>query len=86
MSFADARNTIIHQGVVPSLVYNAANANYNGHFVFTAEYLLRAVVKVSLTQFGYPDLWRSPSWRAVKAACADLEARASRGSPATPSA
>jgi hypothetical protein len=86
MSFADARNTIIHQGVVPPLVYNAANANYTGHFVFTAEFLLRAVVKVSLAQFGYPDLWRSPSWRAVKAACAELEARGSGESPATPTA
>lgn len=86
MSFADARNTIIHQGVVPSLVYNAANANYKGHFVFTAEYLLRTVVKVSLAQFGYPDLWRSPSWRAVKAACAELEARGNGESPATPTA
>jgi hypothetical protein len=29
MSFADARNTIIHQGVVPSLAYtNPTNAEY----------------------------------------------------------
>jgi hypothetical protein len=86
MSFADARNTIIHQGVVPPLVYNAANANYNGHFVFTAEYLLRAVVKVSLAQFGYPDLWRSPTWRVVKATLAELEADAGAGPPTTPDA
>jgi hypothetical protein len=86
MSFADARNTIIHQGVVPPLVYNAANANYTGHFVFTAEYLLRAVVKVSFAQFGYPDLWRSPSWRAVEAARAELGARTSGGSASTPTA
>jgi hypothetical protein len=86
MSFADARNTIIHHGVVPSLVYNAANGNYNGHFVFTAEYLLRAVVKVSLAQFGYTDLWRSPSWRAVKAAFAELEAQADGESPDGPTA
>jgi hypothetical protein len=76
MSFADARNTIIHQGVVPSLAYtNSANADYEGPFVFTAEFLLRAAIKVSLAQFGYPDLWRSPSWRAVKAAYQEVEAR-----------
>ena len=74
--FADVRNTIIHQGVVPPLVYTAANASYNDHFVFTAEYLLRAVVKVSLAQFGYPDLWRSPTWRVVKATLAELEGEA----------
>jgi hypothetical protein len=76
MSFADARNTIIHQGVVPSLAYtNPSNAEYEGPFVFTAEFLLRAVIKVSLAQFGYPDLWRSATWRAVKAAYDELEAR-----------
>jgi hypothetical protein len=76
MSFADARNTIIHQGVVPSLAYtNPANVEYEGPFVFTAEFLLRAAIKVSLAQFGYPDLLRSASWRAVKAAYQELEAR-----------
>ncbi len=81
MSFADARNTIIHQGVVPPLTYtNPANAEYQGPFVFTAEFLLRAAVKVSLASFGYPDLWRSASWRAVKAAFQELEARERRSS------
>jgi hypothetical protein len=76
MSFADARNTIIHQGIVPSLAYtNPSNAEYEGPFVFTAEFLLRAVIKVSLAQFGYPDLWGSATWRAMKAAYDELEAR-----------
>jgi hypothetical protein len=76
MSFSDARNTIIHQGVVPSLAYtNLSNPEYEGPFVFTAEFLLRAVMKVSLAQFGYPDLWRSATWRAVKAAYEEFEAR-----------
>ena len=76
MSFADARNTIIHQGVVPSLVYtNHSNAEYEGPFVFTAEFILRALIMVSLGQFGYPDLWRSATWRAVKAACRESEPR-----------
>lgn len=50
MAFTDARNTIIHQGIVPPLEYSGSNTAYDGHFVFTAEYLLRAVVKVSLGQ------------------------------------
>ena len=80
MSFADARNTIIHQGVVPPLTYtNPTNAEYEGPFVFTAEFLLRAVIKVSLAQIGYPDLWRSATWRAVKAAFERLEAQERAG-------
>jgi hypothetical protein len=80
MSFADARNTIIHQGIVPSLAYtNPPNAEYEGPFVFTAEFLLRAVIKVSLAQFGYPDVWRSAIWRAVKAAYDELQARERTG-------
>lgn len=75
MSFADTRNAIIHEGIVPPLVYSGSNAEYSGHFVFTAEFFLRAVVKVSLAPFGYPDLWRSDIWRAIKAAYDELEAR-----------
>jgi hypothetical protein len=85
MSLADARNTIIHQGVVPSLAYtNTSNAAYEGPFVFTAEFLLRAVIKVSLAQCGYSNLWRSAAWRAVKAAYDESEAceRASESSGA----
>ena len=59
MTFADARNTIIHQGIVPPLTYtDPTNTEYGGPFVFTAEFLLRAVIKVSLAQCGYPDVWR----------------------------
>lgn len=47
----------------------------------TGSHLLRAVVKVSLGQLGYPDLWRSASWRAAKAAYDELERRAA-GDPA----
>ena len=75
-SFANARNTIIHRGVVPSLIYtNPSNTEYEGPFVFTAEFLLRAIIKVSLAQVGYPDLWRSAMWRAVKAAFEELETK-----------
>ena len=75
MAFADARNEIIHQGIVPSLVYTGPNPEYNGDFVFTAEFLLRAVVKVSLAAFGYPNLWRSDAWRAAKAAYEEVQRR-----------
>ena len=75
MAFADARNAIIHQGAAPSLVYTGPNPEYNGDFVFTAEFLLRAAVKVSLAEFGYRDLWRSDIWRVVKAAYEEVEAR-----------
>lgn len=74
-TFADVRNTIIHEGVVPSLVYtNTLNTNYEGPFAFTAEFLLRAAIKASLAPLGYPDLWRSAIWKAVKAAFEQLEA------------
>ena len=61
MAFAEARNKIIHEGKSPSLEYSGSNAAYDGHFVFTAEFLLRAAIKVSLSSDDYPDLWRSGS-------------------------
>ena len=59
MAFSDVRNEIIHEGKSPPLEYSGTNAAYDGHFVFTAEFLLRAAIKVSLSSHGYPDLWRS---------------------------
>ena len=60
MAFADVRNEIIHEGKSPSSwEYPGSNAAYAGHFVFTAEFLLRAAIKVSLSPHGCPDLWRS---------------------------
>ena len=60
MEFADVRNEIIHKGKSPSSwEYSGSNAAYDGHFVFTAEFLLRAAIKVLLSSHGYPDLWRS---------------------------
>lgn len=72
MAFADARNTIIHKGVVPDLLYSGTNPQYEGHYVFTAEFLLRAAIKVSLSPLGYPDLWRSPTWRIMNEACEEF--------------
>ena len=58
MAFADVRNEIIHEGKSPSSwEYPGSNAAYAGHFVFTAEFLLRAAIKVSLSSDDYPDLW-----------------------------
>jgi hypothetical protein len=67
MEFAGARNSIIHNGITPVLTYNEPHSEYNGHLVFTGEFLLRAIIKVSLGTLGYPDLWRSEIWRIVKA-------------------
>ena len=91
MAFANARNKIIHEGATPNLVYAGPNPASDGHLVFTAEFLLRAVVKILLSSRGYPDLWRSSTWRAIKAAWEALEAneaaaqaQASRGVDGSP--
>ena len=68
MAFADARNKIIHKGKSPPLEYSGRNAAYDGHFVFTAEFLLRAAIKVSLSSHDYPDLWRSDLRNTIAAA------------------
>ncbi len=73
MAFARARNTIIHDGLVPSLTHAQPGTLYDGHFVWTAEYLFRAAAKASLTALGYPDVWRDGAWRAVKRACEEYE-------------
>lgn len=81
MEFKGARNSIIHNGITPSLIHNQPHSAYNGHMVFTAEFLLRAVIKVSLTSLGYNDLWRSQLWRIVKAAYDKLAAETGSGQP-----
>ena len=75
MAFADARNEIVHEGKSPPLEYLGSNTAYAGHFVFTAEFLLRAAIKVSLSSDDYPDLWRSELRRAVRRAFEEHEAR-----------
>ena len=64
MAFGKARNTIIHEGQVPELKYKGPklmckdpNPAYDGHFVFTAEFLLRVAIKVLLSKLGYDDAW-----------------------------
>jgi hypothetical protein len=74
MRFAEARNAIIHDGASPNLNYVQPGSAYEGHMVFTAEFLLRAAIKIELQNLGYPDLWRSPLWRIIKATYERLNA------------
>ena len=54
-AFGNARNTIIHEGGLPEPTYSGSNCAYNGPFIFTAEFLLRGVIKVLLSELGsYP--------------------------------
>ena len=78
MAFAKARNEIIHESKSPPLEYSGSNAAYDGHFVFTAEFLLRAAIKVWLSSHGYPDLLPSGSdlLRTIQRAVEEHEARA----------
>lgn len=75
MALAAARNTIIHDGVVPSLTYTQAGSRYKGPLFHTGEFVLRAAVKASLAGVGHPDLWRTSTYRAVKAAWDETQAR-----------
>ena len=65
IAFGKARNTIIHEGRIPTPKYSGLNPSYNGHFIFTAEFLLRAVIKVRLSERGYENAWRSDLWRDI---------------------
>ena len=58
MEFGGVRNTIVHEGRVPELAYSGPSAAYAGPFFATAEFLLRAVIKVQLSKLGYKDAWR----------------------------
>ena len=66
-AFGKARNTIIHEGVVPELMYSGSNPNYDGHFFFTAEFLLRVIIKILLSKLGYENAWRPEYWRTIHA-------------------
>ena len=67
-TYGDVRNEIIHEGRVPELMYSGPNPAYSGHFFFTAEFLLRGVIKVLLaSKLGYEDIWRPQLWRTINA-------------------
>ena len=74
--FGDARNTIIHKGEMPELmypvrpVYHPATGKpvYHGRFFFTAEFMLRGAIKALLaSKLGYKNVWRSELWRTLLA-------------------
>jgi hypothetical protein len=65
LAFSNARNAVIHKGVVPKLRYRGARSRYNGHFVDVGERLLRESIKVSMVGLGYSNIWRSQLWRAI---------------------
>ena len=68
MAFGDARNEIIHKGKLPPLTYSgSSNSAYNGHLVFTAEFLLRGVIKVLLSKLGHDKVWRPERLRTIEA-------------------
>ena len=69
IAFGDARNTIIHEGELLEPTYSSSNPDYNGPFFFTAEFLLRGVIKVLLSKLGSENVWRSERWRTIDAAC-----------------
>ena len=80
MAFGDARNTIIHDGKVPQLMYKGPkpmckdpNPAYDGHFVCTAEFLLRGVIKVLLSKLEYDDAWRPKLYRTIKTTLEEQE-------------
>ncbi len=68
IEFGRARNTIIHAGGMPEFAYSHPKSAYNGPFTFTAEFLLRGVIKVLLSDLGYQDAWRGALWRDINAA------------------
>ena len=68
IAFGEARNTIIHKVGLPEPMFSSSNCAYRGPLIFTAEYLLRAVIKVLLAnELGYENVWRSDRWRGIMA-------------------
>lgn len=63
VAFAEARNTIVHEGHVPRLVYRHRRSPFDGHFVFTAEWILRKAIKIQFERLGARGLWQSDTGR-----------------------
>ena len=91
MEFNAVRNAIIHDGELgqaefryprPNSVYKpvARRTTYHGHFFWTAEFLLRGVIKVLLSaNLGYEDAWRTEDSRACEALYREALASIRRG-------
>ena len=83
MEFGATRNAIVHDGALwqgedpyftyPGLkpVYQpvTSRSTYYGLLFFTAEFLLRGVIKVLLSELGYENAWRSELRRTIEAVC-----------------
>ena len=73
IEFSAVRNRIIHEGELLLPTYSDRKTAYKGEFFFTAEFLLRAVIKVLLSKNPrYEDAWRCEIYRDLKASCADI--------------
>jgi len=55
--FGDARNEVIHDGTVPSLLV-AEGTDYDGPLFNVGERLLRETIKVAMGRLGFDNLWR----------------------------
>ena len=53
-SFADTRNSIIHEGAELTGGYEVTGSAYEGPWIHTGERLLRESIKVWLRSFGHP--------------------------------
>ena len=82
MAFCEVRNAIIHDGEVSDLMYPNSNSDqpialrsvYHCHLFSTAELLLRAIIKVLLSEeLGYRNAWRSMLSRCVLEAIDDAD-------------
>lgn len=87
-SFNEARNDIIHDGQAESQVYDGSAAAYQGELFWTAERLVREVIRTKLAIAGYGDIWRRPdsrrTYRAAVAALEEYEARRTDQAASTP--
>ena len=73
IEFGKARNTIIHKGQLSQLTYSGPNPAYNGHYFSTAEFILRGVIKVLLSNLGYDNVWRPELLRTIEATLEEQE-------------
>ena len=79
LAFCDARNAIVHEGMITDLKYPVSNSSrpvtsrtiYHGNFFNTAERLLRGVIRVLLWKRGYEDVWRCQNIRHLRGCVGD---------------
>lgn len=67
-AFGNVRHEIVHQGLVPNLIYDEPGSRYNGPLFHVGERFTREAIKASLIAFGYEDLWQEEAFRSIKKA------------------